>query len=552
MKQISPPFLVTTPIYYPNGVPHIGHAYSSLIADVIARWQRMNGAKVRFTTGVDENSQKIVEKARELGQPVMEYLDEMALAHRAVWDGTGISYTDFVRTTAPSHRDLVQQVLQKSFDRGDIYAWEYEGAYCVGCEAFKKPSDLTPAGKCPDHPNLEIQQLKEKNYFFKLSRYQDALTALYSGEDFEVNGVRYEGSTHFVAPTARFNEVIEFTKWGLEDFSISRETNKFGIPLPFDPEQVTYVWYDALFNYVSILGDERDATWSLENTSLNSSGAHTPANVLHVVGKDIIRFHAIFWPAMLMSAGYALPRQILTTGFFTVDGQKISKTIGNVIDPVAFSAKYPDGRDLMLNYILTAFPIGQDGDFSEREAVLAFNNKLANTLGNLLNRFLVLGLPFGTIPLALQESLPESLQAAFVATPGEYVAGMQSYDLRAALYSVYDLMEVLNKYIDDTKPWTMKTPDTHAKLLIILSHVGYGLRMAGILLYPFFTHKMTELLTRIGRLEDVRSLENGEFSKSLLSFRYSRDVPAVLAESHPDIFFTITEKGVPLYMRLPV
>jgi methionyl-tRNA synthetase len=543
MIQILPPFLVTTPIYYPNGVPHIGHAYSSLIADVIARWQRMNGATVRFTTWVDENSQKIVEKAHELDQPVMEYLDEMALSHRAVWDGTGISYTDFVRTTAPDHRTLVQEVLQKSFDRGDIYAWEYEGAYCVGCEAFKKPSDLTPAGKCPDHPNLEIQQLKEKNYFFKLSRYQDALTALYSGESFEINGVRYEGNAQFVAPAIRFNEVIEFTKWGLEDFSISRETNKFGIPLPFDPEQVTYVWYDALFNYVSILGDDRDATWGLENTPRNTAGEYTPANVLHVVGKDIIRFHAIFWPAMLMSAGYALPRQILTTGYFTIDGQKISKTIGNVIDPVAFSAKYPDGRDLMVNYILTAFPIGQDGDFSEREAVFAFNNKLANTLGNLLNRFLVLGLPFGTIALAPQNQLPEALRKAFLSTPAAATAAMSQYDLRAALYQVYDLLEVLNKYIDDTKPWTMKTPETQAELSVILSHVGWGLRMAGILLYPFFTVKMTELLTRIGRSEDVRSLENGEFAALLQSLS---------GTNPPDQFFTIAEKGVPLYMRLPV
>jgi methionyl-tRNA synthetase len=306
---------------------------------------------------------------------------------------------------------------------------------------------------------------------------------------------------------------------------------------------VTYVWYDALFNYVSILGDDRDTTWGLVNTPRNTTGEYTPANVLHVVGKDIIRFHAIFWPAMLMSAGYALPKQILTTGFFTINGQKISKTIGNVIDPVVLSAKYPDGRDLMVNYILTAFPIGQDGDFSEHEAVLAFNNKLANTLGNLLNRFLVLGLPFGTIALAPQNHLPDALCNAFLSTPTAATAAMSQYDLRAALYQIYDLLEALNKYIDDTKPWTMKTPETHSELLIILSHVGWGLRMAGILLYPFFTIKMTELLTRIGRSEDVRSLENGEFADLLQSLS---------GTNSSDQFFTIAEKGVPLYMRLPV
>ena len=296
----------------------------------------------------------------------------------------------------------------------------------MGCEGFKKPTDLTPAGKCPDHPQLEIQQLKEKNYFFKLSRYQDALTALYEGRDFEINGVHYAGNSEFVSPANRFAEVIEFTRSGLEDFSISRETNKFGIPLPFDPEQVTYVWYDALFNYVSILGAEADSAWAI---SLSEQGTQDPASVVHIVGKDIIRFHAIFWPAMLMSAGYKLPREIITTGFFTIDGQKISKSLGNVIDPVEFSAKYADGRDLMLNYLLSAFPIGQDGDFSEKEAVLAFNHRLANTVGNLLNRFLVLGLgpKVGGVIAAPHESVFSAQRGDFVAS---YREVMKTRDLR--------------------------------------------------------------------------------------------------------------------------
>ena len=238
--------------------------------------------------------------------------------------------------------------------------------------------------------------------------------------------MHYAGNSEFVSPANRFAEVIEFTRSGLEDFSISRETNKFGIPLPFDPEQVTYVWYDALFNYVSILGAEADSAWAI---SLSEQGTQDPASVVHIVGKDIIRFHAIFWPAMLMSAGYKLPREIITTGFFTIDGQKISKSLGNVIDPVEFSAKYADGRDLMLNYLLSAFPIGQDGDFSEKEAVLAFNHRLANTVGNLLNRFLVLGLgpKVGGVIAAPHESVFSAQRGDFVAS---YREVMKTRDLR--------------------------------------------------------------------------------------------------------------------------
>lgn len=480
---MSNTFFVTTPIYYPNGVPHIGHAYSSIIADVLARYHRQNGDRVRFSTGVDENSQKIVDKAAELQLPVMEYLDQMAREHRQVWDGIDISYTDFVRTTAPDHARLVQSVLQKSFDKGDIYEGMYEGMYCRGCEGFKKSTDLTPAGKCPDHPNQDIEHLKEKNYFFRLSRYTERLQTLYASQP------------QFVTPQNRFNEVLEFVNQGLEDFSISRETNKFGIPLPFDPSQVTYVWYDALFNYVSTLGDEADQFW--------------PAQV-HVVGKDIIRFHAIFWPAMLMSAELPLPEKILATGHFTIDGQKISKSLGNVIDPVEYAGRY--SRDLLVNYLLTAFPIGQDGDFSEKESVLAFNNRLANTLGNLLNRCIVLTLKNGgtirCLPFhaELQQARKELIQA--------HTASFQAFDLRAALIAVFEFAESLNKFIDTTKPWELVDVDA-AKLEDIMFQVAESLRTMAILLHPFFTPKMEELLERIGAHEDVILIRNGQSEMAL-------------------------------------
>ena len=233
-------FFVTTPIYYSNGIPHIGHSYSSLIADVIARAHRIRGEDVKFSTGVDENSQKVVEKAAEAGMSTMDYADMMAGKHRAVWDGIHISYTDFIRTTEDRHKRFVQEVLQKTYEAGDIYEGVYEGLYCIGCEAFKKPSDLTPEGCCADHPNREISKIREKNWFFRLSKYENALKKLYADRP------------DFVLPENRFAEVKQFVAGGLEDFSISRETNTFGIPLPFDPSQVTYVWYDALLNYLTV------------------------------------------------------------------------------------------------------------------------------------------------------------------------------------------------------------------------------------------------------------------------------------------------------------
>jgi methionyl-tRNA synthetase len=498
------PFFVTTPIYYSNGIPHIGHSYSSLIADVLARHRRMTGFDVKFSTGVDENSQKVVEKAAEAGKPIMQYADEMAAAHKAVWDGLGISYTDFIRTTEKRHHDLVREVLQKTYDAGDIYEGVYEGLYCVGCEAFKKKSDLTEDGLCPDHLK-KPEVIKEKNWFFRLSKYRERLLAL------------YEDRPDFVQPRHRFNEVIEFLKQEeLEDLSISRETNTFGIPLPFDASQVTYVWYDALFNYVTVCqgGDER--FW--------------PAD-LHVVGKEIIRFHAVYWPAMLMAVGLEIPKKLLVTGFLTNEGQKISKSLGNVIDPVEFAGRY--SRDMLVLYLLTAFPIGGDGDFSEKEAVLAFNAKLANNVGNLLNRFLVLTLKLGgTLPTVAE---PQVVEARNVFTM-KYQTYMGEYDPREALLSTFEFGDFLNKYVDTAKPWEkdISTPDGRQTVEATLSSLGEGLRTIGIALYPFFEEKMSELLTRIGASDTLEMLKQGRGE-------------AAFSEHSP---LSVKEKGDPLYARI--
>lgn len=489
-------FYITTPIYYSNGVPHIGHAYSSFLADTIAKYERFQGKNIRFTTGVDENSQKVVESAVEKNMETMAYADMMADKHKAIWDGIGLQYTNFVRTTSDNHKKFVQEVLQKTFDAGDIYEGEYEGLYCVGCEAFRKEKDLVD-GHCPDHPNKQIQHIKEKNYFFRLSKYQDKLL------DF------YEKNPEWVVPRTRFNEIIEFVKWWLEDFSISRETNKFGIPLPFDPEQVTYVWFDALYSYMSTISWELEDFW--------------PAD-LHVIGKDIVKFHGIYWPAMLWSAGFQFPKKLLTTGHFTVDGQKMSKSIGNVIDPVVYSEEF--SRDALLLYLFTAFPIGEDGDFDQNQAILTFNAKLSNNLGNLLNRTIALSLKIGG---KLKKT--ENTEKIGEQTTNSYFETMERYDLKSALEIAFEYSTEINKYVDDNTPWKLNAETQKEELEAILYTLLFHLRRVAILLLPFFTPKMEELLSRIGTPYNTeKTLQEN-------------------LEIIPEKFF-IAEKWEPLYMRL--
>ncbi len=518
-------FYVTTPIYYSNGIPHIWHAYSSLIADTCARYHKMQGSAVKFSTGVDENSQKIVQAAEKAWIPTMDFLDTMADKHQAVWDGLGIEYSDFIRTTESRHHEFVREVLQKSFDNGDIYQWEYEGKYCVGCEAFKKDDDLIESEWkmiCPDHLT-EPDIIKEKNYFFKLSKYEDKLKKLYADQP------------DFVMPSDRFNEVKAFVDRWLEDFSISRETNTFGIALPFDESQVTYVWYDALFNYITVCQEEE-------------SKAFWPAS-LHVVGKDIIRFHAIYWPAMLMSAGYELPKNILTTGFFTIDGQKISKSLGNAIDPVEFSEEY--SKELLSLYLLSSFHIGQDGDFDREQAILTYNAKLANNLWNLVNRVVVLSLKLDH-PLwawiedfiatsweeyatKMSELFPESYQV-ITETYRWFEAietSMQNYQLKDALDTIFSLISDLNKFADSETPWSLIKTDPK-KAEIILYIIARRLVLIGVTLYPFFPQKMSEMFTKFWLHEYGDMLESGKRTE------LESMTPA----------FNITEKWSPLFQRI--
>jgi methionyl-tRNA synthetase len=493
---MSQKFYITTPIYYSNDVPHVGHAYSSFLADTIARYKQLQGFDIKFTTGVDENSQKVVDKAEEQGMPIQVYTDMMAAKHQALWDQSGVRYTDFVRTTEHRHHDFVQKVLQKSYDAGDIYAGVYNGLYCVGCEGFKKESDLVN-GRCPDHPNKEISHLSEKNYFFRLSKYQERLLQF------------YEGHPDFVQPRSKYNEIIEFVRGGLEDFSVSRETNKFGIPLPFDPKQVTYVWYDALFNYLTYCQEDEAKWW--------------PADV-HVIGKDIIRFHGIYWPAMLWSAGYEAPHSLYVTGYLTLDGQKISKSLGNVINPVEYMEKY--SRDTLLLYMFMGFPVGEDGDFDREQALLMYNAKLANNVGNLLNRFIALS-------LKLWWAISGNVWKVWSEKIANYMTSMDHLDLKSSLELAFEYASEVNKYIDDMAPWkiSLESEEEKEKLNSILFILVSDLRKIAIMLLPFFEPKMRELLIRIGSPYD---------DALTLSENLSRDI---------DSFF-VKEKWEPLYMRI--
>lgn len=553
---MSKKFYVTTPIYYGNWLPHVGHFYSSTIANVIYKFHKISWENSRFTTWIDENSQKAVLKAQEAWMEIMDYLDHMALEHKKVWDHFNMDYTDFIRTTSARHHKVVQNVLQKCFEKGDIYEGIYEWMYCVGCEWFKKDEDLVFRNKttwetfpvsdkvkvsdniekvCPDHLKTP-DNIKEKNYFFKLSKYQTWL------EEF------YESNPWFVNPDFRFNEVKAFVKRWLEDFSISRETNTFWIPLPFDNKQVTYVWFDALFNYYTSCVESR--AWNKDNNDfINEENfwvwEENDRKILHVVWKDIIRFHAIFWPAMLASYfdlweennwvlhykkedNKYLPTEILTWGFFTVDGQKMSKTIWNVIEPVSYSQQY--SKELLTLYMLSAFAIWNDWDYDRWDAILQYNAKLANNLWNLVNRVVVLTLKLEWL----------KLQWNSIDWTKNYIEKFSKFmlenNLKSSLDETFVYLDSLNKFADVKQPWNTIKDEDKTQTIDTLYSLAEWVRQVWLNLYPFFPEKMTELFNKLGLDNYASRLEKWELE--------------VLRGETPD--FNITEKWTPLFARFEV
>jgi methionyl-tRNA synthetase len=455
-------FFLTTPIYYINDKPHIGHAYSTIAADVLARFHRQHGDEVFLSVGVDENSQKTAQAAgSDVPASIQAYADTMSRRWEDTWQALGISSDIFIRTTEPEHKRAVEAFF-KAVKADDIYKGKYEGWYCVGCEAFKKEDDLV-GGKCPDHQTTP-QRLEEENYFFRLSRYQEPL----------LDHIKRNKS--FIRPQSRRNEVVAFIERGLEDFSISRATQKWGIPFPGDDSQVVYVWFDALINYLTATGyPESDSrkVW--------------PPN-LHLVGKDIIKFHCIYWPAMLLSAGLTLPEMVFAHGFFTIDGTKISKSLGNAIDPVELVGLY--GNDALRYYLLSEFPFGSDGDFSHERFRAVYDSDLANDLGNLVQRTAAMATKYlkGEIGIVPAHSHDVS----------NLNAAMANLRFDKALEDIWQRIRGLNQLIEEEKPWVLAKEDNNEHLKEVLQHLVADLLQIAQLLLPFMPATSAKIMNIFG------------------------------------------------------
>lgn len=477
-------YYVTTPIYYVNDKPHVGHAYTSLAADVLARWKRLDGYDVFFLTGTDEHGQKVEKAATDAGTDPQSFTDRVSQNFRDLVAALGLSNDDFIRTTEPRHLAASQALWQRLLDAGDIYLGHYEGWYAVRDEAFYGEDELTqrPDGTRVAPSGATVEWVREPSYFFRLSAWQDRLLAF------------YEANPDFIAPNSRRNEVMSFVRGGLTDLSVSRTSFNWGVKVPGDPAHVMYVWLDALTNYLTATG------WP--DASAPRAG-FWPAD-LHLVGKDIVRFHAVYWPAFLMAAGLPVPHRVFAHGWWTVEGEKMSKSLGNVVDPIATIARY--GLDPVRYFLLREVPFGNDGDFSQRALITRMNVELANDLGNLAQRSL------SQIARNLDGALPaigpataedDEMRAMADALPDRLRAILDRQAFHEALEEVWKVIRAANAYIDRQAPWALRKTDL-PRMAAVLRVLVDVLRAVATVLQPFMPTSMGKLLDQLGVAEGQR------------------------------------------------
>ena len=483
---MAKPFYITTAIDYANSTPHLGTAYEKIGADVIARYKRLMGFDVRFLMGNDEHSQNVRKKATELGLAPKVYCDQMAQKFKEVWKILAISNDDFIQTTEPRHHQTVRAVAERIFKKGYIYKAPYEGHYCVSCEAFYQEKDLA-GGLCPNH-KTQPEWIREENYFFKLTAFEKPLRELMSRPD-------------FLRPEARRNELLHVLEQGLQDVSISRAGTDWGIPLPFDEKAVAYVWFDALINYVSGLGSLEGGTFK----------RYWPAD-LHVIGKDITRFHCLIWPAMLIAADLPVPRGVWSHGFISIDGEKMSKSRGNVADPRELSIKFDRGEnhhpssirgsEILRYYLMREVAWDKDGDFSESRMKAHYESDLGNNLGNFINRVATLGhKSFGQVELALPPTRVSERTQPYIDSIAlhiaNYIEHMKNFQFSSALSEMCSMVSKGNAFIADEKPWVLRKEQKLDQAVECLFYSLDTARIACLMLLPFMPEKAAKLLSRL-------------------------------------------------------
>ena len=485
-------FYITTPIYYPSAKLHIGHAYCTTVADTIARFKRLAGYDVFFLTGSDEHGQKIQQAAEKEGVTPQAYVDRIVAGFQELWQLLGISYDDFIRTSEERHHELVQNIFQQIYDQGDIYKGEYKGLYCTPCESYWTELQLDENGNCPDC-HRPVQEVSEEAYFFRMSKYADRVLAY------------IKEHPDFIQPVSRRNEMISFIEQGLEDLCVSRTSFDWGIPVPFDPKHVVYVWFDALTNYLTPIGYMHDK---------ETFRKYWPCDV-HLVGKEIVRFHTIIWGCMLMALGLALPKKVYGHGWLIVDGAKMSKSVGNVVDPIALIEEF--GADAIRYFLLREITLGQDGNISRDALINRINSDLANDLGNLLHRTLSMAKKYraGVIVKGTGETaFDASLEEMAAETVKMYTAQMEAMELSPAIRTVWAFIARTNKYIDETAPWTLAKDEAKAgQLDSVLYHLVEALHITSILIAPFMPVTARRIHAQLGFADDFDAVQLADIAQ---------------------------------------